>query len=140
MQPIYITGGGVTTNNDDNDDNSVNDDSSSNVSNDGSDGDASGSENKSHTSANKTEDNENAHWMSYLAMANENIENNINSDIIDSSPDEWMDLQSNYDLDAEGVYNNDDSVSAFVCLAYTGGSKNEKRNDGDFQEHSDVFG
>ena len=89
-----ITGGVVTTNNDNNDDNSINDDGSNDASNDGSDGDASDSDDKSYTLATKTEDNENAHWMSYLAMVNKNIENGINSDIVDSSPNKWIDLQS----------------------------------------------
>ena len=56
-----------------------------------------------------------------VAMANENVETGIDSNTVDSSPNVWQDLQSNYDLDAKRVYNNGDFVDAFVCMAYTGG-------------------
>ena len=73
-----------------------------------------------------------------VAMANENFENGIDSGIVDSSPNKWLDLRSKYDLNAEGVYDNDESVDKFVCMAYnTGGSEDEdeQNNDSGFQEH-----
>ena len=62
-------------------------------------------------------------------MANENVENGIDSDIVNSSPNEWLDLPYNYDLVAKGVVDNDEYVNAFVCMAYTGGSKDEDEDE-----------
>ena len=42
--------------------------------------------------------------------------NGINSDIVDNGPNDWLDLESNFDLDAEGVYNNNEPVDAFVSM------------------------
>ena len=64
--------------------------------------------------------------MSLVAMANENVNNSIDSDIVDSSPDnKCMDLQCNYYINAKGVFDNDESTNAFVCMACTGGSEDE---------------
>ena len=72
--------------------------------------------------------------MSLVAMANKNVENSIDSDIANNAPNEWIDLQSNYDLNAEGVFDNDESTDAFVCMTYTGDPEDEDDNDnGEFQ-------
>ena len=90
------------------------------------------------STTNPDDDEQVALWVSIVAMANENVENGINSDIVDSSSEEWLDLQSNYNLNAEGVYGNDESLDAFFCMVYTGGSEDEdeKSNNSEFQEHS----
>ena len=71
-----------------------------------------------------------------VAILNENVENGIDSDIVDSSPDNWLDLQFNYDLDTEGVFDNNESTNTFVYMARTGGSKDEEENNNsdEFQE------
>ena len=66
-------------------------------------------------------------------MANENIENCIDSDIVDRSPNKWLDLQSNYDLNAERVFDNDESTNTLICMAYTGIFENEDNGE-EFQE------
>ena len=54
-----------------------------------------------------------------VALATEEVENG--PDIIDESPDDWFDLEPAFDLDAEGVYDNDDEPDdAVVCMTYTG--------------------
>ena len=45
---------------------------------------------KSYTSATNTEDNKIKPWMSLVTMANKNVEHGIDSNIADSTPDEWM--------------------------------------------------
>ena len=110
----------MTTDDDNNDDSSVDDDSSNDASDYGSNGDVSGSNDKLDTLSTKTEDVGNAPWMSLVTMANKNVENRIDSDFVDSSPDKWTDLQFNYDLDAERVPDNNESADIFVCMAYTG--------------------
>ena len=69
--------------------------------------------------------------MSLVEISNKNVENGIDSDITNSSPDKWMDLKSNYDIDAKGLFDNDKSTNAFVCIAYTGDPKDEG-NEGEF--------
>ena len=89
---MTLLGGVVTTNDDNNDDNSVNNDGSNDASDDSSDGDASDCDDMLDTLATKTGDVDNASWMSLVAMANEIVENGIDSDIVDSSPNKWLDL------------------------------------------------
>ena len=53
-----------------------------------------------------------------VAMVNKKVEYGIDSNIIDSRYDEWLDLESNYNLNAEGVFDNNKYPAAFVCMAY----------------------
>ena len=83
----------MTGNDVNNDDNSVEDDNSDNTSDDGSSGDASDSDDKSASSATNPNDvDQDAPWVSMVAIANKNVENSINSNIVDSSTDKWLDL------------------------------------------------
>ena len=66
--------------------------------------------------------------MALVAMANKNVENGIDSDIVDSTHNDWTNFQSNYDLDGEGIFYNNDEANVFVCMAYK-----EDDNDGEFQ-------
>ena len=56
--------------------------------------------------------------MSIVAKAYENDENSINSNIVDSSPSNCLELQNDYDLDKDGVYNNEEPAVVFSCMAY----------------------
>ena len=129
-------------NNKDNDDsNNVDNDANDDTSDDDSSGAASGSDDVSTSSAVTPEDSEPAApWVSIVALVNDNVENGIDSNITSSSPNNQFELQSDYDLDAKEVYDNDDSVDAFLCIAYTGGSEDKHSNDNDFQEHSGGLG
>ena len=89
---------------------------------------------KSYNSVTEIEGNTSS-WMVLVAMANENVENGINSDIADGAHNDWTNFQSDYDLDAEGIFDNDDQADAFVCMAYTGDPEDEDdNNNGEFQE------
>ena len=113
-----INDGVVISNDNNNDDNNVNDDASDDTSVDNSSEDASDYDDISASSATTPEDREQAApWVSMVAMANENVANGINFNIVDSSPNDWLNLQSNYDLDAKGVYDNDESVNVSVYVA-----------------------
>ena len=74
--------------------------------------------------------------MALAAITNENVENGIDSDIVDNTHYDWTNFQSNYDLDAKVIFDNDDKADAFVCMVYTsdpGGEDDD--NEGEFQEH-----
>ena len=62
-----------------------------------------------------------------VAIANENVANSIDSDIVDDSPDDWLDLESNFDLDADGVFYNNEAMT------YTGDLFDEEYNDNSLQ-------
>ena len=94
-----ITGSSIVTT----DDEDVNNHGSDGPTDDSSDDDASNSNGKSYISTTKTGDNTPS-WMALVAMANKNVENGINSDIIDGTHDNQTNFQCDYDLDAEGIF------------------------------------
>ena len=112
--------------NDNCDNNDVDDDANDDTSDGNSSGAVSGSNDVSDSSADTSKDSEPAApWVSIVAMANKNVEHGFDSDFIDSSPNDWFNLQSNCDFDAKGVYNNDDSVDGFGCMTNISGSRDE---------------
>ena len=60
-----------------------------------------------------------------VAATCENVENGIDSDIVDSGPSDWLQLQGNYGLDDKGVYgvygvdDNHESTTTYVCMTFT---------------------
>ena len=81
----------------------------------------------------------NPEWVTMVALATENVKNGIDSDIIDDSPDDWFELESTFDLDAEGVYDNDDTDDAFVCMTCTGDPFDKQHNAADTNPHHGVL-
>ena len=67
-------------------------------------------------------------WMQLVALASDNVENGVNDAAAANGPDNWIYLQSDYDLDADGVYNNNntDANNGFVCMTLTGKTFDEQ--------------
>ena len=71
-----------------------------------------------------------------VAMANKNVENCIDSNIVDGIHNNWTNFQSNYDLDDKGIFDNNDKADAFVCMAYPGNPEDiDDDNDSEIQVH-----
>ena len=51
-----------------------------------------------------------------VAIANQNVENGIDSGIISNSLNDWFGLAFNFDLDVEVVCNKDNTDDAFACM------------------------
>ena len=55
-----------------------------------------------------------------VPAASDNVDNSIDSDILNNSPYDWLNLQTDYDLDKEGTYDNNKTVDAFSCMTFVG--------------------
>ena len=59
--------------------------------------------------------------MQLVVLANNNVENSIDDANDNDNPKDWMNFQSEYDIDADGVYgnNNADVGEDFACMTLT---------------------
>ena len=85
------------------------------------------------SSVGKSNDNDdsnaiNVPWISMVTKVCDNVDNGTDSDIVDSSPSDWLDLQNYYNLDGNSIYDNDEHVVAFSYMTFTGPAWSDEIN------------
>ena len=131
-----VTNDGDCNNKDDNNDNKY----QSENNDDGSSEDDSGSDDITASSTTTPKEGDSTTlWIAIVAIANNNVKNAIDSDIFDHSQNNWFYLKSNFDFNAEGVYDNDDTDDIFVCMKCTEDPYDKQYNNNNVHLHLGVL-